>query len=965
MRAGETATTFLFSDIEGSTRLWEHYPEAMNRALVRHDMIMRHAIEGHGGSVFKTVGDQFCATFDSPSAGIAAAVASQVGLQAQKWEDTVQIRVRMALHYGTAQARANDFFGTTVNKVARILSTAHGGQIIVSGEVASRAEEQLPPDIRLSDLGQHRLKDLQQPEQIFQVAHHQLGLEFPPLRSINPEVNNLPIQLTSFIGRENELAEVTALLAENRLTTLIGSGGSGKTRLALQVAANAVDEFPEGVWLVELAPITDRHLVAPAVASALGLRESRERPVIRDLVDFCRTRKMVLLLDNCEHLIQETAEVVSALLAGSPGLKVMATSREPLSITGERTWRVPSMKPLPPDQNISKVQLVQELAANDAARLFVERATVIAPGFELTEANAEAVAQVCYQLDGIPLAIELAAARVKVLPVDQIASRLDDRFRLLTGGSRTSLPRQQTLRALIDWSYDLLLDNEKALLRHLSVFAGNATLEAIEAIGANEEIEQWEVLDLLSLLVDKSLVTVDEIDTGVRYGMLQTVRQYGREKLVESGKAKEVFDRYFMYYAESAKEASTHLQGPQQAHFLQLLSADRHNLRAALEHGRSSDPVSALGMGADMWRYWLVHSRFTEGREVLASLLAANEGHRSSADFVRALQGAGVLALTQNDYTAASDYLQQCLALSSEHGFPEYQSAALNSLGNLSWRQGDYPMAKELYTKSLELEKSRSNDTGVARALISLGNVATQQADFSEARELYQQALKLSRDIKNSAWEAAVLHNLGDVEWSQANHDEAWTYYNDSLIVREALGDRLGKSRVTSKLGNIALLRGNIDEARRFFEDSLRETRELGDHLWEAIALANLGDLALAQNDVAEALARHLEAFDLRVELDDRWGLANSLTNLGNVTAAGARFSEASQLYGASTKLREEIGAPLPPVERLNYDAGLEACRNALGEDGCDAAMALGHALNLSSARALAAGAESKQTAQA
>lgn len=934
--------------------MWEQHPDSMSRALVRHDMILRHVIESHGGTVFKTVGDQFCATFDSPASAIAAAVAGQVNLQSQKWEEHTEIRTRMSIHYGPAQARSNDFFGTTVNKVARLLSTAHGSQIVVSSSVAALVEGSLSDGISLLDMGTHRLKDLQQAEQIYQVLHPQLPTEFPPLKTLNPETNNLPIQLTSFIGREAELAEIKTLVGANRLVTLSGTGGSGKTRLAIQVAGDLIEDFPDGVWLVELAPIADPNLVAPSMAAALGLRESAERPILKDLIEHCKSRKLMLILDNCEHVIQQAAQVVGSLMASAPGLKILATSREPFSIPGEKNWRIPSMKPLDPEDLEIGVDLFDAMGRNDAARLFVERATQVSPAFELTPENAEPVAQICHRLDGIPLAIELAAARVKVLPVEQIATRLDDRFRLLTGGSRTALPRQQTLRALIDWSYELLADNEKAMLRRLSVFAGGWTLEAAEAIAPCDAIEAWEVLDLLGLLVDKSLVTVEEGVDENRYGMLQTVRQYGRELVTQLGEEAEVRTRHLEFFSAMAGDAAKHLQGPQQATYLKSLAQDRHNLRAAVDYAKESAPDIGLKLTADLWRYWLVHSHFTEGREVLAELIQANSGQPTSEALARALQGAGVLAVTQNDYPAAADYLERCLEVCRENGYPEYESAALNSLGNLFWRQGDYPKARELYTRSLELEQSRGNDTGVARAYISLGNVATQQADFPASRELYQKALQLSRAIKNSAWEAAVLHNLGDVEWSLANFPEAGKYYEESLGVRDVLGDRLGKFRATVKLGSVAMFQGNLDKAEELFTQCQKATHDLGDHLWEAITTANLGDIAFLRGDPTTALAKHLQAYDLRVELDDKWGLANSLTSIGNILAALGRHEDAARFYGCSTALREEIGAPLPPVERIGFDKWSQVAKEALGDDGYEKACLAGQSLTISDARKLA-----------
>ena len=470
--------TFLFTDIEGSTKLWELYPDAMKVALARHDIILRQAIESHGGVVFKTVGDAFCAAFSSAPAAVEAALAAERALFSERWGETGAVRTRAALHTGNAESREGDYFGPTLNRVARLLSTGYGGQILLSLPAQELVRDHLPEGTELRDLGEHRLKDLIRPERIYQLAAWGLPADFPPLRALDPQRTNLPIQPTSFIGRRQEMAEVRRLLTATRLLTLTGTGGVGKTRLALHVAADLVDAYRDGVWLVELASVTDPALVLQAVAAALGVREQPGRPLRDTLIDFLDARHLLLVLDNCEHLVAACAQLADAVLHACPTVTILATSREALGVGGELTWRVPSL-PAPDAQHPPPLE---HLTQYEAVRLFIDRAVFALPSFTVTNANAPAVAQICWRLDGISLAIELAAARVKLLAPEQIAARLDDRFRLLTGGSRTALPRQQTLRAAIDWSYDLLSEPERTLLRRLSVFAGGWTLEGAEAV---------------------------------------------------------------------------------------------------------------------------------------------------------------------------------------------------------------------------------------------------------------------------------------------------------------------------------------------------------------------------------------------------------------------------------------------------------------------------------------------------
>jgi predicted ATPase/predicted negative regulator of RcsB-dependent stress response len=800
-------------------------------------------------------------------------------------------------------------------------------------------------------LGQHRLKDLQEPEVIYQVLHPQLGSEFPPLKSIHTELTNLPVQLTSFIGREREIAAVRQCLLDARLVTLTGAGGCGKTRLAVQAAADKSDDFPDGVWFVDLAEIAEGALVAPSVAAAIGVRESADGSLARDMADFCRERKMLILMDNCEHVIDDAARVAKSVLQNAPGVCVLATSREPLGVSGESVFHVPSLTPPnPDDMDHANYDPVEFLTDNDAARLFVERATAVSSTFSLGEGNARSVAQVCYQLDGIPLAIELAAARVKVLPIEQIATRLEDRFRLLTAGSRSHLPRQQTLRALIDWSYDLLEENEKVLLRRFSVFAGGWTLESAEKVCEGGPIESWEVLDLMSRLVDKSLVTVESSDSVIRYGLLQTVRQYGREKLDAADEEAALRRRHLEHFGEFAREANEKLQGSEQADWLNRLERERGNLRAALEFANESDHSAAVTLAADLWRFWLTHCSFSEGRESLSVVLRLPDIDGSLVAYARVLQGAGVLATTQNDNEIARQYLEQCLEACRAHGHEIIESAALNSLGNLAWRQGAYDRARQLYEESLALETGRNNDTGIARAKISLGNVATQQAEYELADSLYGEALQISRRIKNSAWEAAILHNLGDVAWLQGRNDEADSHYKACLVVREELGDRLGMARAINKIGDIAMANGDLESARESYSKALKETRQLGDHQWEAGTLADLGNLAFLEGRAEEALSLHSEALTIRRRLDDLYGIASSLTDVGNVFAANGRAADSALLFGAAVKLREQIGAPMPPVEKQSFDVGLAAAKESLTEARFQVLFEEGKAVDLAKA---------------
>ena len=569
--------TSLFTDIEDNTRLWEQEPERMRQALAHHDALSRWSVESNRGTVVKVTGDGMHAVFDDPLDGLNAAIALQQALADPARTNDVPLHVRCGLHVGVVERRDGDFFGTPVNRAARIMNAAHGLQVLISQAVAILVADRLPSDVALRDLGSVRLRDLASPERVYQVVHPQLRQDFPALRSLEATPNNLPQPVTSFVGRESALGEVKRRLTASRLVTLLGAGGLGKTRLSLQVAAAALDDYPDGVWFVELAPQSDARLVPQAVASVLGIKEEAGRPVAETLLKYVKDRELLLILDNCEHLVQACAELTRQLLQSGPRVKVLATSREPLHLAGESTYPLPALSA--PDMRTANT--LEALMHYEAVRLFIDRALQAKPAFRMTDQNAGAVAALCHRLDGIPLALELAAARVRVLSVEKIAERLSDRFRLLTGGDQTAVPRQQTLRACIGWSYDLLAEPERALLRRLAVFAGGWAIEAAEAVGTGADTDTSGVLDLLARLVEKSLVALDA--KGERYLLLETVREYARERLLESGEQADARRRHAEYCLALAREAEPFTRGgPKQKWWLDLLEVEHDNLRAAL-----------------------------------------------------------------------------------------------------------------------------------------------------------------------------------------------------------------------------------------------------------------------------------------------------------------------------------------------------------------------------------------------
>ena len=724
--------TFLFTDIEGSTRLWDEAPLAMGPALARHDALMREAIAAVGGRTFKTVGDAFCAAFDSAPAAVAATLAAQFALAAEPWSTPRPIRVRMAIHTGEAEARDGDYFGPPLNRAARLLATGHGGQTLVSAATYEIVRDNLPPGASLATLGDHRLKDLARPETVYGLLHPALKGEFPPLRSLDSEAlpNNLPEQTTSFVGRERELADVAEGLRKSRVLTLTGAGGSGKTRLALQAAAEAIDAFPGGAWLVELAPLAEPALVAPTLAGVLGVVEEAGRPLLATLAERLRKAPTLLVLDNCEHVLDAAARLADALVRGAPGTEVLATSREPLGIGGETVLRVPTLS-LPRKE---AVHTPESLSHFEAVRLFVERAVAQRADFAVTNANAPALASLCLRLDGIPLAIELAAARVRALTVEGIEARLDDRFRLLTGGSRTSLPRQQTLRALVEWSHDLLNDAERAAFRRLAVFADGWTLEAAESVVAGEDVEEWEVLDLLTSLVDKSLVLTEEADDALRYGMLETIRQYAGERLEEGPEeARRVRDRHAAWLRERYRALGRGWFKKADAKGFVRLEADLNNLRAACDHLLRTDGEAAASLILPASGIWTERGRYAEIIGLIDGLLVAwpdlSPERRTSL-----LNNAGESAERLGD-PGFLDYFERALAERRRLGDRYRLVDALSFLGDALNRQGEPARAKAYLLEGGALDDSGGTheDAVYCRANLGVAHALLDEADEARA----------------------------------------------------------------------------------------------------------------------------------------------------------------------------------------------------------------------------------------
>jgi predicted ATPase/class 3 adenylate cyclase len=865
--------TILFTDIEGSTRLWDTEPERMRPALARHDALVRGVIEGHRGTVVKLTGDGVYAAFADPLDAVTATLKMQLALADPAATHGVPLRVRCGLHTGTLEHRDNDYFGSAVNRGARIMSAAHGGQVIVSQAVVDGMAGRLPEAVTLRDLGSVRLRDLSRPERIYQVLHPKLRQDFPALRSLEATPNNLPQQVSSFVGREDALRQVKKVFASTRLLTLLGVGGLGKTRLSLQIGADAMDEYPDGVWFVELAPLPDPTLVPQAVASALGVVEESGSPVQKALVKHVHDRKLLLILDNCEHLALAAAEVAKSLLQAGPQIKVLATSRESLRISGETTFSVPPLAVPQKNRPIS----VAALTEYESVRLFTERAVAAKPTFAVTDKNGQAIAEICHTLDGIPLALELAAARVRALPVEAIATRLSDRFRLLTGGDKTSLPRQQTLRACIDWSFDLLSVTEQSMLRRLAVFAGGWTLEAAERVGADPIVDVFEVVDLLTHLVEKSLVQLEA--DGARYRLLETVRQYAKERLEEAGEKGQTRTRHLAFFVDLAEEASPHLMGPEQGEWLERLDLERENLLVAHSWCDRAERGSELGLRllSAVRVYWITRGLGLLGLRVMAEALGRPGARDRNLLRCRALDATAYLCYFMGRYADAKIYEDEGLAIAREIDDKDRTVAALTLLGAVSLALADRAAARQHLEESLALARELGEPIRLEQALTSLAELYRVEGDLDKAEPLYTESLAMNRNEGAGSNIAVNLLNLAMVAIGRGSADRAREILVEAMQIAAGIGSKPACRNALDVAVGLAVLLEDWARAARIYgaaQFELEQTgvrRETADEAFLAPLVAKakeaLGESAFA---AAENEGRAL-AFDESIAATRAW----------------------------------------------------------------------------------------------
>jgi len=890
--------THLFTDIEGSTEKWEQEPERMADALARHDVLLRAAVETHHGRVIKTTGDGIYAAFDDAANGLSAAIAIQQSVADPAATAGMSFLVRCGLHAGPAHERDNDFFGGTINRAARIMGLAYGGQVLASQAVADLVAGRLPAEGSLRDLGDVRLRGIVSSEHAYQVVHPSLRQEFPALRALEAAPNNLPKHLTSFIGREREIEEAEALLGRTRLLTLLGIGGLGKTRLSLQIAGDVLESYRDGVWLVDLAPLRDPSIVASEAAKVLGVREEPGRPLIETLCAHLRPRNLLLILDNCEHLIKPSAVLVHAILRAAPQVRIIATSREALRVPGEQSYMVTPL-PVP-----NRSDGIEALARSPAVRLFVERAQLHRPTFALNEQEAPAIAELVARLEGIPLALELAAARVRALSVADINVRLKDRYKLLTGGGRVLLERQQTLRALVDWSYDLLQEHEQVLLARLAIFVNGFEHKSAEEVCGTDPLTPEDVLDLLTSLVEKSLVLAEERRDGMRYRLLETIRDYAVEKLTGRNEFPATAALHCNHYFVMAKAGNEGLHGPGQAEGIRRFESELDNLRAAIALALEGcvDPIIAVKLEVAMQGFRTLRGYSTEGRRNVRAALALPAVEASDVAQGHALYVGAALATAQSDYSEARRMLEKCLVLRRGLGNPLDIAATLSTL---SW-------------------------------------VRLHEGDAIEARACEEEALALFRQLGDRDGEAIGLQHLGEIDRELADHEGACRHIEESLAIARTIMHGELESECERMSGEVAIEEGDFPTARAKFTRALEVSSGVGDKRGEATALWLLGKTDVFQGDTDSARTRLrgallvFHAFEMRAEL------LGCLEDIARLERSVGSVEEAVRHYAAVTVARERLGLAWSPRDEQRLRAELAAMRQAVGDGEFEAAWADG-----------------------
>jgi predicted ATPase/class 3 adenylate cyclase len=943
MMNDRTIVALLFADMEGSTRLLQSLGDDYDALLAGYMEVLESVVAAAGGEVVGTEGDGLFASFPAATAALAAAAEAQRALAARSWHGDVEVRARMGLHVGEVRPGPTGPVGIAIHEAARLAAAGHGGQVLISGEMRQVLGDDIGPGLSLRDLGEHRFKDLSRPERVFQIDIEGLPGDFPPIRSVDGRRHNLPEELTSFVGREAELTEVTRQLAKHRLVTLVGPGGAGKTRLALHVGRAVLDEYAGGVWIAELAALTEPGQVAPAVAKAVGIREKRATSAIDDVLVEIAASELLLLLDNCEHLVDAAADLAASILRIAPAARILATSREPLEVSGEAAYRVPALEM--PAVDIDP----RGITAAASVRLFLDRAAAATPGRRIEGADLAAIAEICRRLDGMPLALELAAARLRVLSPSQLAERLVDALGALGSAGRTAPSRQRTLKATLDWSHDLLSPREQVMLRRSSVFAGGFTLEAAEAVCGTDPLAAGEVVDLIARLVATSLLNVIDSDPP-RYRMAESTRQYAMERLGAETEADKVRRRHAEFFRSVVAGDGSDLTQLEQALFLATLEADHDNLGSALRWSVDRGETDlALGLAGNLVHFWYRRGYFGEAKGWLTSVLdmAAAEPTPELANVTRF---AAVMALDEGDPEKAVDLIDRAESIARQLDAPGLMARAVNLRAGFAWRLGDLDSAAAHYREAVA-QLAGTTDSFTPRLLTNLAEVLIDSGRFADATAVSSEldgwlAEANATTVDAIRVRAGLAFGRGELDDAARDAAEAVSRYRD-LELAPHLGMAL------KLFADIERCRGDAVAAGTAAQEAVELFTKIDDAFNAAEASLIIADLHLEAGDVEAATPLLHDALALFLKTDRRLPLGLAVEESARAASLHQDWQRSSMLYGAaSVLLQAVIERPLPRERALERQRS--AVRRALGAASYDALFKEGAALSPSEAAELA-----------
>jgi predicted ATPase/class 3 adenylate cyclase/Tfp pilus assembly protein PilF len=891
--------TFLFTDIEGSTRMWEETPDLMSQALSLHDAVLSRTFSEHSGHVFKTVGDAFCVSFSQPDSAIEAAQDAQIALAGIERDD-IKIRARIGIHTGPAEVRGNDYFGPTVNRVARIRDAGHGGQVLLSQSTVDSLGGELPDGLDLRDMGSHRLKDLAEQLPLYQLVGPHLERDFPPLRTLDARKNNLPTQLTAFIGREEEMRRITEPLRDSaRLLTVTGTGGCGKTRLALQGAGEIVEAFEHGVWFVPLASVTAPDLFASEIAQTLNLREDPRKSVFDVVCEYLEDKSALLVLDNFEQITQ-SAPMVGKILQRCPRTKCLVTSREPLRISGEQIYEI------------------EPLIRSHSVQLFCDRARLVKPDFGLADENRDDIFKICERLDGMPLAIELAAARIRALSPSQILTRLERSLKLLTGGARDAQARHQTLRAAIDWSYELLSEEERELFAVLSVFAGGFTLDAAEAVCCDCVDAFGGVISLH----EKSLLKREKEGAEERFYMLQTIREYAAERLKVSGKEPELLRLHAEFFTDLAESLEPEIRGPQQREILNRLGAEAENLRLAYKTAdEAQDEQSVSRLALALHHFWIVRGLTVEGHAKIerAEQMAKETGDRAALG--KLLNAAALVHHHLGEYAEAGRIYNEALGINREAAQRQALADSLSGAGWWAANKGDTEEGRRLISEAVSIAEEIGAGSLAARSLCDLGESYYHDGRYAQARAQFEQALERARKIGDKRVESISLQWLSDIAQIEGEIDAAREHTLAALQIDRELGNLRSTAWAIDQLAVLALQTGDFARAEELAQQALEIHREVGNSVGINESLARLGKVAQSRGDYGKAEDLLSQALESDRKLDDQAGIATDLIELGALLTCEGDYPRARQALTEAEGIQAE----------LDNKSGLASARTRLG----------------------------------